>query len=82
FNKMAVEEYFKLWHELEEKYDGIPPEHHWNMDKKGCQMGRGRQGSGMKFIFSLEDKEHYCLHSDNLELVSIIECVNAAGTVV
>ncbi|KAL4079462.1 hypothetical protein J3A83DRAFT_4457437 [Scleroderma citrinum] len=38
---------------LEEKYDGIPPEHHWNMDKKGCQMGGGRQ----------EDKDHYCLHS-------------------
>ncbi|KAI6032700.1 hypothetical protein F5J12DRAFT_779149 [Pisolithus orientalis] len=78
FNKMAVKEYFKLQHELEEKYDGIPPEHHWNMDEKGCQMGGGRQGSGMKFIFSLEDKEHYHLHSDNLELVSIIECVNAA----
>ena len=34
----------------------------------------------MKFIFSSEDKEHYRLHSDNLELVSIIECVNAVGT--
>lgn len=80
FNRTAVEEYFKLRRELEEKYDGIPPEHHWNMDEKGCQMGGGRQGSGMKFIFSSEDKEHYRLHSDNLELVSIIECVNAAGT--
>ena len=50
------------------------------MDEKGCQMSGGRQGSGMKFIFTAEDKEHYCLHSDNLELVTIIECVSIAGT--
>lgn len=80
FNRTAVTEYFELRRQLEEKHDGIPPEHNWNMDEKGCQMGGGRQGSGMKFIFGSEDKERYRLHSDNLELVSIIECVNAAGT--
>jgi len=80
FNRTAIAEYFELRHQLEEKHGGIPPEHHWNMDEKGCQMGGGRQGSGMKFIFASEDKERYRLHSDNLELVSIIESVNAAGT--
>ncbi|KIK73693.1 hypothetical protein PAXRUDRAFT_177733 [Paxillus rubicundulus Ve08.2h10] len=34
----------------------------------------------MKFIFWTENTEHYCLHCDNLELVSILECINAAGT--
>ena len=80
FNRTVVAEYFGSRQQLEERYGGIPPEHHWNMDEKGCQMGGGRQGSGMKFIFASEDSKRYRLHSDNLELVSIIECVNAAGT--
>ncbi|KIK83137.1 hypothetical protein PAXRUDRAFT_803892 [Paxillus rubicundulus Ve08.2h10] len=50
------------------------------MDKRGNQMGGGRKGSGMNFIFWTENKEHYHLHCDNLELVSILECISAAGT--
>ncbi|KIK77965.1 hypothetical protein PAXRUDRAFT_80268, partial [Paxillus rubicundulus Ve08.2h10] len=82
FNRKTIEEYFQLRGEVEEKYNGIPPEHNWNMDEKGNQLGGGRKGSGMKFIFWTENKEHYCLHcdNDNLKLGSILECVNAAGT--
>lgn len=50
------------------------------MDEKGAQNGGGRKGDGQKFIFLLEDKDYYRQHSDNLELVTIIECANVAGT--
>jgi hypothetical protein len=49
------------------------------MDEKGNQMGGGRKNPGTKFIFSAEDSDRYRIHSDNLELVTIIECVSAAG---
>jgi len=68
-----------MWKKLEDDHDGIPPEHHWNMDEKGNQMGGGRKNTGAKFIFSSEDSDRYWVHSNNLELVTIIECVSAAG---
>lgn len=64
---------------MDAKYEGIPPEHNWNVDKKGCQMGGGQKGDNSKFIFSKNNRERYHIHSDNLELVMIIECVSAAG---
>lgn len=67
--------------QLEEQYDGIPPEHHWNVDEKGCQMGGGRKNIGRKYIQSHDDPDCYQIHSDNLELMTILECVNASGTV-
>jgi len=65
--------------QLEEQYGGIPPDHHWNIDEKGVQMGGGRKNTGKKYIYSDGDTDRYRIHSDNLELVTIIECVNAAG---
>ncbi|KAG2061627.1 hypothetical protein BDR06DRAFT_1001899 [Suillus hirtellus] len=79
FNKTTVEGYFKLRGELDQKYDGIPAVHNWNMDEKGNQMGGGQNGDGSKFIFATEDHDFYHQHSDNLELVTILECANAAG---
>jgi len=64
---------------LDDDHNIIPPEHHWNMDEKGNQMGGGRKNSGTKFILSAEDSDQYRVHSDNLELVTIIECISAAG---
>jgi hypothetical protein len=49
------------------------------MDEKGNQMGGGRNGDGSKFIFANMDQDFSCQHSDNLELVTILECANAAG---
>jgi len=66
---------------LEEKYGDIPPDHVWNMDEKGNQLGGGRKGDGSKYIFSSSNRDKYRLHSDNLELVTIFECVSAAGAV-
>ena len=82
FNRTNVEGYFRLRAQIEEQYGGIPPEHHWNEDEKGAQMGGGWNGSGMKFIFAAEAKERYRQHSDNLELVTVLECANATGNIV
>jgi hypothetical protein len=49
------------------------------MDEKGCQMGGGRGNTRMKYIYSEQTTDRYRIHSDNLELVTIIECVSAAG---
>ena len=81
FNQTNVEGYFQLRAQIEEQYGDIPPEHHWNEDEKGAQMGGGQNGSGMKFIFAAEARERYHQHSDNLELVTILKCANAAGDI-
>jgi hypothetical protein len=44
-------------------------------------MGGRQNGLGMKFIYATEAKEHYHQHSDNLELVTILECANAVGNI-
>ncbi|KAG1902383.1 uncharacterized protein F5891DRAFT_919298, partial [Suillus fuscotomentosus] len=79
FNRKTVGDYFNMRKEVDDRCNKIPPEHNWNMDEKGNQMGGGRKGDGTKYIFWIEDKERYCMYSDNLELVTILECVNAAG---
>jgi hypothetical protein len=50
------------------------------MDEKGLQLGGGRKRS--KFFFhlkSLKRSKFYQIRSDNLELVTIIECILPAG---
>jgi hypothetical protein len=79
FNKTVVLDYFEKRKNLNDRYNGIPPEQDWNMDEKGIQMGGGRKNSGRKYIFVRNRKERYRIRSDNLELVTIIECVSAAG---
>jgi Tc5 transposase DNA-binding domain len=79
FNKTVVADYFEKRKILNDKYDGIPPEQDWNMDEKGLQMGGGRKNSGWKFIFTRTTKDRYRIRSDNLELVTVIECISAAG---
>ena len=46
------------------------------------QMGGGRKKSGKKYYFLKDQKQRYCIQSDNLELVTILECISAAGDVV
>ena len=83
FNEENIKHYFNLRQEVEDKYGPIPPEHHWNMDEKGGQHGGGRKGDGQKFIFSRQEADSsYRQHSDNLELVTIIECASAAGHII
>ncbi|KAF8474501.1 hypothetical protein DFH94DRAFT_806413 [Russula ochroleuca] len=64
FNRATIGKFFEMRKQLEFQHDGIPPDHHWNMDERGCQMGSGRGNLRM---------------SDNLVPVTTIECVNATG---
>ncbi|EGO19009.1 hypothetical protein SERLADRAFT_352940, partial [Serpula lacrymans var. lacrymans S7.9] len=79
FNKHTVQDYFEKQRQINETFNGIPPEHKWNMDEKGIQMGGGRKNSGSKFYFDRTKKDVYRVSSDNLELITVIECILAAG---
>jgi hypothetical protein len=61
------------------KCDEILPENNWNVDEKESQMGGGQKGDGRKFFFLCTAKECYQIKSDNLELVTIIKVISAAG---
>lgn len=79
FNKEAVREHFK---ELKEKLEmlGFPIENIYNMDEKGCQRGGGRRAQLRKYFMSATRRAQYQIRSDNLELITIIECVCADGS--
>ncbi|OJA13670.1 hypothetical protein AZE42_08976, partial [Rhizopogon vesiculosus] len=79
FNKATITEYFDMCVALNQKHDGILPEHNWNVDEKGCQMGGGRNGDNSNFIFSKDNQDRYRIYSNNLELVTTIEYVSTAG---
>jgi len=79
FNFTTVHAYFE---ELDKvlKKEGVPWELVYNADEKGVQMGGGRKNSQRRYFFSREDQNMYHVHSDKLELVTIIDCVCADGT--
>jgi len=79
FNKTTVADYFDQRARLDEEFGPIPPENDWNMDEKGVQMGGGRHHDGSKFYYLRGQKNRYRIHSDNLELVTVVECISAAG---
>jgi len=78
FNFEAVTDYFAQLGAVLREYN-IPPENTYNEDEKGIQLGGGRKGSGMKYLFDAGEEIHYKLKSDSLELVTVIECVSADG---
>ena len=83
FNKTVINDYFDQLERLHARFPGgIPPQHIWNMDEKGIQMGGGWKTSGRKYLFLRHKKQKYHIQSDNLELVIVIECISAAGEVV
>jgi len=45
-------------------------------------MGGSQKNSGKKYLFLKHKKQKYHIRSDNLELVTVIECVSAAREVV
>ena len=82
FNKPIVYDFFDKYEGIHTKVHGLPPEHLWNEDEKAIQMGGGRKNDGKKFYFFKDQKNRYRLGSDNLKLVTVMECVSAAGDVV
>ena len=82
FNELVIGDFYNKWEDLNAKHNAIPPEHIWNFDEKGIQMGGGRKKSSKKYYFLKDQKDRYRIRSDNLELVTILECISAAGDVV
>ena len=83
FNEAIINDYFDQLKCLHACFpSGIPPQHIWNMDEKGIQMGGGQKNSGRKYLFLKHKKQKYHIQSDNLELVTVIECISAVGEVV
>lgn len=82
FNKAIISDYFDKLEELHSRYPGgIPAEHIWNMDEKGVQMG-GCKKTSKKYYYLKDQKQCYCISSDNLELITEIECISVAGDIV
>src|SRR5260370_12251363 len=50
------------------------------MDEKGIQLGGGWKKGQKKYFFIKSWKQWYKICSDNLELVMVLECINAAGS--
>lgn len=80
FNQTALKKHFEEFQEMLEVIGRpVKLENLHNMDEKGAQMEGGRKSSGIKYFFSREDRARYRKHNDNLELVTIIECISASG---
>jgi len=57
FNKTIINDLFDKLDVMDGEYDGIPPEHLWNMDEKGVQMGGGQKKTNKKFYY-LRSQKH------------------------
>ncbi len=79
FNYPKVHEHFTMFREIMEK-NGILWRNVYNMDEKGVQMEGGRKGSHTKYFYAAKDKMQYKIQSDDLQLITIIDCVCADGT--
>jgi hypothetical protein len=49
------------------------------MDEKGIQMGGGQKKGNKVYFYLRSQVNWYRIGSDNLELVTIVECVSADG---
>ena len=80
FNPTNVAHFYKLLKDVYNAYPNLPPEHVWNMDEKGVQFGGGRKRLKKYYhLQSLKKSKFYRVCSDNLELMTVIECVSPSG---
>ena len=80
FNRPVVQHHFELLDNfLKEK--NISWDNVWNMDEKGLQAGGGRKNNGRKYFYSRDQRSQVRIKDDELELVTVIECVSANGRV-
>jgi hypothetical protein len=74
-NKSNVQGFYDTYQQLREQYS-IPDEMVWNADEKGAALNENQ------CIRALVDRDQKTVHrigSSNCEMVTIIECVSAAG---
>ena len=76
-NQFAVNEYFDILTDVIKEYD-ILPENIYNMDEKGIQLGIGAKITAM---IDRDQKVVYSIEDGNRELVTVIECICADGSV-
>ena len=76
-NQFAVNEYFDILADVIKEYD-ILPENIYNMDEKGIQLGIGAKITAM---IDQDQKVVYSIEDGNRELVTVIECICADGSV-
>ncbi|KAF8573880.1 hypothetical protein K439DRAFT_1374007, partial [Ramaria rubella] len=81
FCKPVVMDHFKKLGDILRHYE-IPPKNIYNKDEKGLQLGGGRKNIGTQLIFPHRMKHRTIKHSDDLQLVSVLEAVSADGTAV
>ena len=84
FNKTNIKDYFELMEKLNTEYPDLPPEHMWNMDEKGIQMGDSKENNRKLYYWlrgsnKLKKKNFYRICCDNLQLVTVTECISASG---
>ncbi|KAF5345707.1 hypothetical protein D9758_013045 [Tetrapyrgos nigripes] len=74
-NQKTVNNHFDLLESTIKEFN-IDPEHMWNMDEKGIQLGIGRR---IAALVDREQKSVYSVQSGNRDLITIVEAVNAKG---
>ena len=80
FNPTNVAHFYDLLKSVFDTYPNLPPQHIWNMDEKGLQLGGGRKRSKKYYhLRTMKKSKFYRIRSDNLELVTIIECISPSG---
>jgi hypothetical protein len=80
FNPTVVKHHFELLGDLLKTWD-IPWDNVYNMDEKGIQLGGGRRLDGTKYFYAQQQDIRVKIQSANLELVTIIECISANGSI-
>ena len=78
FNKPTVTELYNTFEELKAQYN-IKAKNTHNMDEKGCQLGVGGR---IKALIDINQKDAQKIEDGNRELITIIECVCADGTMI
>lgn len=71
-------EFYNTFEELKTQYN-IKAKNTHNMDKKGCQLGVGVR---IKALIDVDQKGAQKIADGNCELITIIECVCADGTMI
>ena len=69
FNEAVVSHFFDKLEHIYDEYGDIPPEHIYNMDEKGIQIGGGRKNNGRACMYFQDQRNRYKIFSGNLELV-------------
>lgn len=78
FNQPTVEHFFDKLDEFCAKND-VPCEHIWNMDETGVVFSGGRNTDRQKYVVSRDEDQLYKTQSDDIRMVTVIECISTTG---